>query len=159
MILQRQADEGWGAKVIDRLSADLRLAFPDQNRFSARNLKYMRAFAAAWPDPAIVQGPLAQIHLIGTAPTLLTGAWASCPRRLLAGRSPPTLLKGSNVGVGGVVTSFVAFGLFLQKRLARGVPRWRSQAGRMPALVGGGKDALAPVSRSSPLRAFASSRE
>lgn len=29
--------------------------------FSPRNLKYMRAFAAAWPDSAIVQGPLAQI--------------------------------------------------------------------------------------------------
>jgi hypothetical protein len=29
--------------------------------FSPRNLKYMRAFAAAWPDRAIVQGPLAQI--------------------------------------------------------------------------------------------------
>ena len=28
---------------------------------SPRNLKYMRAFAAAWPDEAIVQGPLAQI--------------------------------------------------------------------------------------------------
>jgi hypothetical protein len=29
--------------------------------FSPRNLKYMRAFSAAWPDRAIVQGPLAQI--------------------------------------------------------------------------------------------------
>lgn len=29
--------------------------------FSARNLKYMRAFAAAWPEQAIVQEALAQI--------------------------------------------------------------------------------------------------
>jgi predicted nuclease of restriction endonuclease-like (RecB) superfamily len=29
--------------------------------FSPRNLKYMRAFAAAWPDASIVQAPLAQI--------------------------------------------------------------------------------------------------
>jgi len=60
-ILQRQASEGWGAKVIDRLSSDLRQAFPDMKGLSPRNLKYMRAFAGAWPDSAIVQGPLAQI--------------------------------------------------------------------------------------------------
>lgn len=28
-ILARQEAEGWGAKVVDRLSGDLRLAFPD----------------------------------------------------------------------------------------------------------------------------------
>ncbi len=60
-ILARQAKEGWGAKVIDRLSSDLREAFPDMKGLSPRNLKYMRAFAEAWPDRAIVQGPLAQI--------------------------------------------------------------------------------------------------
>jgi len=60
-ILQRQTKEGWGAKVIDRLSADLRAAFPHHQGFSPRNLKYMRAFAAAWPDKSIVQGILAQI--------------------------------------------------------------------------------------------------
>ena len=60
-ILQRQEQEGWGAKVIDRLAADLRRAFPDMTGLSPRNLKYTRAFAAAWPDEPIVQGPLAQI--------------------------------------------------------------------------------------------------
>lgn len=58
IILARQATEGWGAKVIDRLSQDLRAAFPDMSGLSARNLKYMRAFAAAWPDAAIVQRAL-----------------------------------------------------------------------------------------------------
>ena len=61
IILKRQASEGWGAKVIDRLSFDLRDAFPDMQGLSPRNLKYMRTFAATWPDRAIVQGPLAQI--------------------------------------------------------------------------------------------------
>jgi predicted nuclease of restriction endonuclease-like (RecB) superfamily len=61
MILQRQDRAGWGAKVIDRLAKDLRDEFPDMKGFSPRNLKYMRAFAAAWPERAIVQGPLAQI--------------------------------------------------------------------------------------------------
>ncbi len=60
-ILGRQERAGWGAKVIDRLAADLRKAFPDMRGLSPRNLKYMRAFAAAWPDRAIVQEPLARI--------------------------------------------------------------------------------------------------
>ncbi|MGH7041487.1 MAG: DUF1016 N-terminal domain-containing protein, partial [Acetobacteraceae bacterium] len=54
-IRERQAARGWGAKVVDRLAADLRAEFPDSRGFSAANLRYMRAFAAAWPDPAILQ--------------------------------------------------------------------------------------------------------
>jgi predicted nuclease of restriction endonuclease-like (RecB) superfamily len=61
MILERQEHAGWGSRVIDRLAADLRTAFPDLRGFSARNLKYMRAFADAWPERAIVQQAAAQI--------------------------------------------------------------------------------------------------
>lgn len=61
VILDRQQREGWGAKVIDRLSADLQQAFPDMRGLSPRNLKYMRAFASAWPERQIVQEGLAQI--------------------------------------------------------------------------------------------------
>ena len=60
-ILERQERDGWGAKVIDRLSRDLRVAFPEMKGFSSRNLKYMRAFAQAWPDEGFVQELLAQI--------------------------------------------------------------------------------------------------
>jgi hypothetical protein len=60
-ILARQDEQGWSARIIDRLSADLRERFPDARGYSPRNLKYMRAFAAAWPDPAIVQDRLAQL--------------------------------------------------------------------------------------------------
>ena len=60
-ILERQAREGWGAKVIDRLAHDLRTAFPDMHGFSPRNLKYMRAFAEAWPDADFVQAVLARL--------------------------------------------------------------------------------------------------
>jgi len=60
-ILERQGREGWGARVIDRLSRDLRGAFPEMKGFSPRNLKYMRAFAEAWPDIAFVQEVLAQL--------------------------------------------------------------------------------------------------
>jgi predicted nuclease of restriction endonuclease-like (RecB) superfamily len=59
-ILQRQEREGWGAKVIDRLAGDLRAAFPDMG-WSPRNLKYMRALAAAWPTDGKVPQPVAQI--------------------------------------------------------------------------------------------------
>jgi len=60
-ILVNQAQEGWGAKVIDRLALDLRKAFPDTKGFSARNLKYMRALAEAYSDPEIVPQLVAQI--------------------------------------------------------------------------------------------------
>jgi predicted nuclease of restriction endonuclease-like (RecB) superfamily len=54
-ILASQKREGWGAKVIDRLANDLQREFPKLSGYSARNLKYMRAFAQAWPDREIVQ--------------------------------------------------------------------------------------------------------
>lgn len=60
-ILGRQSHQGWGTKVVDRLSHDLRAAFPSMKGFSPRNLKYMRAFAQAWPDAKFVQEVLAQL--------------------------------------------------------------------------------------------------
>jgi predicted nuclease of restriction endonuclease-like (RecB) superfamily len=60
-ILVRQEDEGWGAKTIDRLSEDLTKAFPEIRGFRARNLKYMRAFAEAYPDKQFVQQLVAQL--------------------------------------------------------------------------------------------------
>jgi hypothetical protein len=35
-ILARQQEQGWGARVIDRLAADLRRAFPEMQGFSPR---------------------------------------------------------------------------------------------------------------------------
>jgi predicted nuclease of restriction endonuclease-like (RecB) superfamily len=61
LILERQEAEGWGAKVIDRLSIDLNREFPNQKGISARNLKYMRKFAESYPDTEIVQQAAAQI--------------------------------------------------------------------------------------------------
>jgi predicted nuclease of restriction endonuclease-like (RecB) superfamily len=60
-ILERQEKEGWGTGVIDRLSKDLHAAFPQMKGFSPRNLKYMRAFAKAYPDQPFVQQVAAQI--------------------------------------------------------------------------------------------------
>ncbi|MEI6673938.1 MAG: PDDEXK nuclease domain-containing protein [Verrucomicrobiota bacterium] len=60
-ILERQGQQGWGAKVIDRLSSDLRAAFPDMKGFSVRNLLYMRLFAEQCPDLQFVQQSAAQL--------------------------------------------------------------------------------------------------
>ncbi len=58
-ILQQQKKEGWGTKIIDRLAADLKSEFPDMKGLSARNIKYMRAFAEAYPNFVIVQPAVA----------------------------------------------------------------------------------------------------
>uniref|UniRef100_B8HZ13 DUF1016 domain-containing protein n=1 Tax=Cyanothece sp. (strain PCC 7425 / ATCC 29141) TaxID=395961 RepID=B8HZ13_CYAP4 len=60
-ILTRQQQQGWGAKVIDQLSRDLRREFPQVKGFSRTNLLYMRAFAEAYPDLQIVQQLAGQI--------------------------------------------------------------------------------------------------
>ena len=60
LILLRQDEEGWGTRVIDRLSVDLRTEFPGMRGFSARSLVYMRTLAKAYPG-GIAQEPLAQL--------------------------------------------------------------------------------------------------
>ena len=92
-ILEQQKIEGWGAKIIDNLSLDLKLEFPDFKGLSVRNLKYMRSFAEAYPDflfvqqaaaqiktrkksaPAIVQGELAQLET-NASPSFVQAALA-----------------------------------------------------------------------------------
>ncbi len=54
-ILEKQEQEGWGAKIIDNLSRDLRVSFPEVKGFSVRNLKYMRKFAETYPDSQFMQ--------------------------------------------------------------------------------------------------------
>lgn len=61
-ILEKQQTLGWGAQVIEKLSQDLSRAFPEDRGYSVRNLKYMRAFAEAYPDFPFVQVPLAQLQ-------------------------------------------------------------------------------------------------
>jgi predicted nuclease of restriction endonuclease-like (RecB) superfamily len=61
-VLDRQASEGWGAKVIERLSVDLRREFPDMTGLSASNVKYMRRMAAASPKGLLIgQQPVDQL--------------------------------------------------------------------------------------------------
>jgi predicted nuclease of restriction endonuclease-like (RecB) superfamily len=60
-LLDRESAEGWGSKVVLRLSADIREQFPDAKGFSPRNLRYMKSFAAAWPDFPMLQQPVATL--------------------------------------------------------------------------------------------------
>ncbi len=61
IILSRQQDAAWGAKVIDRLATDLRAAFPDMSGLSSRNLLSMKLFAEAFPGGSIAKQPVSQL--------------------------------------------------------------------------------------------------
>jgi predicted nuclease of restriction endonuclease-like (RecB) superfamily len=61
IILNYQNREGWGAKVIDNISKEIKDEFPDLKGFSSRNLKYMRKFAVEYKDIVFVQQVVAQI--------------------------------------------------------------------------------------------------
>ena len=74
-ILRQQQNEGWGAKVVERLAADLKAEFPGMAGFSPLNVWRMRAFYEAYASdvpilsqlvtesaPAIVQQPVARLN-------------------------------------------------------------------------------------------------
>lgn len=61
-ILDRQAQQAWGSKVLERLAADLRAEFPTMKGFSRANLFYTRGLAEAWSEEeAIVQRSVGQL--------------------------------------------------------------------------------------------------
>jgi predicted nuclease of restriction endonuclease-like (RecB) superfamily len=61
IILARQQETAWGAKVIDRLAADLQAEFPDMGGLSSRNLLSMKLFAEAFPDGPIAKQSVSQL--------------------------------------------------------------------------------------------------
>jgi len=61
VILDRQAREGWGARVIDHLAEDLQTAFPEMRGFSPRNLLFMRAFADEYRERQKVKQLVSQL--------------------------------------------------------------------------------------------------
>lgn len=60
-IRERQQRDGWGAKVIEKISKDLQNEFPEIKGFSRSNLMYMRAFAEAYEGEEIVQRCVGQL--------------------------------------------------------------------------------------------------
>lgn len=61
IILARQQEAAWGAKVIDRFAADLQEEFPDMGGLSGRNLLSMKLFAEAFPDGPITKQSVSQL--------------------------------------------------------------------------------------------------
>lgn len=61
IILARQQEAAWGAKVIDRLAADLQEAFPEMGGLSSRNLLAMKIFAREFPSGSIAKQPVSQL--------------------------------------------------------------------------------------------------
>jgi len=60
-IIQSQAKHGWGAKIINQLSSDLRAEFPEMKGFSPQNLKYMKRFAEEYSFEEIGQQAVDQL--------------------------------------------------------------------------------------------------
>lgn len=62
IISVKQKELGWGAKVIENLSHDIKVIFPDLGGFSIRNIKLMVQFYNEYSDIQIGQLPVAQIE-------------------------------------------------------------------------------------------------
>jgi len=60
-IVENQSKQGWGAKVINKLSKDLQRAFPNMKGFSYRNIKCMKQFYQEYKDVIIGQQAAAQL--------------------------------------------------------------------------------------------------
>ncbi len=61
-IVDRESHAEWGSGFIDAFSRDLRQAFPEVGGFSAKNLRYCRAFFRFYCDPAIWQQAVAKLR-------------------------------------------------------------------------------------------------
>ena len=60
-ILERQNDEGWGTKVIENISNDLRKEFPEMKGLSYQNISYMRQFVIEYENESILQQAVGEI--------------------------------------------------------------------------------------------------
>ena len=61
MIAERQQQEGWSAKVIPRLAADLRHEFTSLKGFSERNLSRMLAFYKEYQEDEFLPQSVAKL--------------------------------------------------------------------------------------------------
>ena len=60
-ILEMQEKEGWGAKIIEQVSNDLRSDFPEMKGLSPTNMHYMRRFALIYKDEQFLQAAPGEI--------------------------------------------------------------------------------------------------
>ena len=66
-LVQKKAEERWGAGVVEQVSLDLKKEFPNEDGFSARNLRYMMQWYLFYTtEAAKLQRPVAEImHQVG----------------------------------------------------------------------------------------------
>ena len=61
-LVQKKAEERWGAGVVEQVSLDLKREFPKEDGFSARNLRYMKQWYLYYTAEAQkMQRPVAEI--------------------------------------------------------------------------------------------------
>ena len=64
-LVQKKAEERWGAGVVEQVSLDLKREFPDEDGFSARNLRYMKQWYQYYTtEAAKLQRPVAEIMAV-----------------------------------------------------------------------------------------------
>ena len=61
LILEKQNEQGWENEVINNLSNDLKIVFPDMQGLSEKNIRYMCKFAEEYKDRNFIQQVAAQI--------------------------------------------------------------------------------------------------
>jgi predicted nuclease of restriction endonuclease-like (RecB) superfamily len=62
-VFNKQKNDGWGSKIVDRLASDLHHEFPEMEGFSRTNIYRMRAFYQAYPEGSpIVPQPVGHIE-------------------------------------------------------------------------------------------------
>jgi predicted nuclease of restriction endonuclease-like (RecB) superfamily len=81
-ILEKQKEEGWGSKIIERISRDLREEFPEMTGLSTTNLFYMRRFAEIllqiveeFEGGLILQAPLGELQKHSLISSFFSVTW------------------------------------------------------------------------------------
>jgi predicted nuclease of restriction endonuclease-like (RecB) superfamily len=88
-IVEKQQALGWGESVIDRLSSDLRAAFPQSSGFSPRSLRDMKRFYLIYTDDAIWRQAVAKMISSGLGSPI----WPQAVAKLEGLDSEPEILR------------------------------------------------------------------
>lgn len=75
LVVRLENEQGWGSKVIDQLSANLKSEFPELQGLFFRNLRYLRTFFENWQGFAAVSGE----NVFSTADVILQQPVAKLP--------------------------------------------------------------------------------
>lgn len=79
-IVRLEKDQPWGAKFMQRVSADLKVWMPEAKCFSVRNLQYMRLFVELHGTREIAQQVVAQLENAGITQQVVAQTGIVSPR-------------------------------------------------------------------------------